>query len=103
MFKTKFMSYEIGAFIMHSGSGDICAQVVGRDDNRSDGSVDHIRVRYWHLGCSGRPVMLDYPVYTLQMGKKEMQNWVELEPEALILQRQLNSGPPKKWKNEDVV
>ena len=80
------MKLDINDFIMHRNAMDVCLEITN-----IVGTVAY--VRFWNLGYIGKPWILDYTDYSLELGVLETKLWRVLDPEDMVKSR-ITSDPP---------
>lgn len=78
--------FDIGNFMMHKNAMDVCLEV-----SFKNGHLTY--VKYWNLGYSGKPWLLDSNEYIIHTEVLNSDDWNILTPEQLTTPR-ANSGLP---------
>lgn len=85
------MIFEVGKFYMHRRMKDVCIEVAKFKDQ----TVRHVmlQVRYWNLGYTGRPWLIDDRLSIIFINTQDIPDWIHLDEDVLTMERRTD-GPP---------
>lgn len=79
--------FDISDFLMHKNAMDVCIEVTFKNAHRT-------YIRYWNLGYTGKPWLVDGEEYVIPTDELNTDNWNLITPEQLTTAR-VNAGLPK--------
>lgn len=78
--------FDVMDFMMHRQAMDVCIEIVMK-------SAERTWVRYWNLGYSGKPWLIDGEQYLLPTEILNSDDWSILTPEQMTTPR-VHAGNP---------